>query len=263
MKMDEKIHLSDLSLAESIRETARWNEAGEIREQGDLLLTRGISRFPTTSVAMDLSKGQDHRAEETFERIRSFYRERKSAFSLHLRNHADGALEFICRRENMTLISDSPGMVLTEPCPDKTPPRNIDVRQVDSVSGVADFTSVIIESFASLGMPPTVGEKIFATPERLLQPHIRMVIARDEGKPVAAAMVIHSQGIAGIYWVGTVPAARGRGLGEACVGKVVNDAFLRGARLVVLQASKFGAPLYLRMGFETVTRYPWYMCLEK
>ena len=72
-----------------------------------------------------------------------------------------------------------------------------------------------------------------------------------------------SHGIAGIYWVGTVKAARGRGLAEYCVREVGNAAFARGARKVILQASQFGEPVYKRMGYREFTRYPWFICSTK
>jgi len=60
-----------------------------------------------------------------------------------------------------------------------------------------------------------------------------------------------------------VSGARGNGLAEACVRAVANVAFRRGAPVVVLQASKFGAPVYRRMGFTEITSYPWYMSFVK
>ncbi len=47
------------------------------------------------------------------------------------------------------------------------------------------------------------------------------------------------------------------------VSKVTNEAIRRGAALVVLQASKFGEPIYRRMGFKEFTQYPWYMYFNK
>ena len=262
MKTDDKIFLSDLNLAEYTREMTRWNLSGEIGEQNDLLLTKGSYLYPTTCVAMNLSCGTGDSAIETFNRIRSFYEERKSPFSIHLRKHADTSLEAVCRRQKLLPISDAPGMVADRPFPEKAAPEEIDIRHISDVAGIVDFAFVTRESYQSLGMPTHVGEQIFATPERLLRPHNDWVVAYDSGRPVSAAMALLSHGVAGLYWVGTLESARGKGFAEACVREVTNAAFHHGASLVVLQASKFGEPLYRRMGFEEVTRYPWYLCFD-
>ena len=72
-------------------------------------------------------------------------------------------------------------------------------------------------------------------------------------------MLLFSHGIAGLYWVGTVPESRGRGLGAAVTRTLANHAFERGARAVVLQASPAGEPVYRTLGFREITRYPWFV----
>ena len=258
MNLDDKILLSDLNLMEYTRETVRWHLAGEIVEQDDLLLTRGGCSFPTTCVAFSLRASSNTCADETFERIQSFYGERQSPFSVHMRRHADQNLEEVCRRNHLMQVSDAPGMVIESPLPEKAVPKGIDIRPVTDIAGISDFTLVTRESYLSLGMPEFVSEQIFATPSRMLKPHLSWVVAYDAGRPVSAAMTLFSHGIAGLYWVGTLMCHRGMGLAESCAGYLINEAFRRGASLVVLQASKFGAPLYQRMGFKEVTRYPWY-----
>jgi len=274
MKDEEILRLGDLNLAEYIREMARWNAAGEIVEANDLVLTHGPNRFPVTSVAMNLAPEQDEAGEDVFNRIKSFYRERKSGFSIHVRTHADCGLANICKREGLVQISNAAGMVLDGPLPpaagpdgpngpnEPNGPNGIDLRIVSDAAGVVDLAKVSSDSYQSLDLPPFVCKKIFAFPERLLTPHNCLVVAYDSGEPFSAAMVLLSHGIAGIYWVGTVQSARGRGLAEACVRRVTHEALRRGASLVVLQASKFGEPLYRRMGFREVTRYPYFLCFD-
>jgi ribosomal protein S18 acetylase RimI-like enzyme len=263
MNTEDVQHLSDLNLAEFIREMARWNAESEIFEQDDLVLTKGPGHSPITNVAMHLSKAKGHFDADTFDRIQSFYHGRKSGFGIHIRKHVDAELESICKHEKMLLISDSPGMVIDKPFSNKKMLEGIEVRHVTEVSSVVDFASVVIQSYQLLGMPTEVGEKIFASPERLLQPYNYLVVAYDVDHPVSAAMVIFSHSIAGIYWVGTVPSACGKGLAEACVSAITNEAFRRGVPFVVLQASKFGTPVYRRMGFSEFTKYPWYMYFTK
>jgi predicted GNAT family acetyltransferase len=76
-------------------------------------------------------------------------------------------------------------------------------------------------------------------------------------------MLLYSNSIAGIYWVGTTREARGKALAAACVATVANEALNRGISHVVLQASKFGEPVYRRLGFTEITRYLWYMYFRK
>ena len=264
MNTENILRLSDLNLAEFIREMARWNAAGEIWEQNDLVLTKGAGRNPITNCAMNLSPAHDASAgSDTFDRIQSFYCARQSGFSIYIRKHADQALEALCRQKDMHLISDAPGMMVDKQIPFKQLPQGMEIREITDAAGVIDFASVMMQSYVSLDMPPAIGEKIFASPERLLRPYNHLVVAYDTGRPVSAAMVIFSHSIAGIYWVGTVQNARGKGLAGACVSAVTNEALQRGAAFVVLQASKFGEPIYRRMGFQEFTRYPWYMRFYK
>ncbi len=86
---------------------------------------------------------------------------------------------------------------------------------------------------------------------------MRAVVARTAGRPVATAMVIVSDRVAGVQLVGTVPDARGRGLGELCTRWAVNAGFELGAEAAVLEASEMGEPIYRRMGFVEVSRYRW------
>jgi ribosomal protein S18 acetylase RimI-like enzyme len=137
--------------------------------------------------------------------------------------------------------------------------NNIEIRTITEAPGAADFASVAIDSYQSLGMRAEIGARIFATPERMLKPHIYMVVGYRDGIPSSCALALFSHSIAGVYWVGTASNARGIGLAEACTRAVTNMALERGASAVVLQASKYGEPIYRRMGFNEFTRYPWYM----
>ena len=65
--------------------------------------------------------------------------------------------------------------------------------------------------------------------------------------------------MASVQWVGTVPSARGLGLGALVTTWVTNLAFDRGASSVNLQASPMGEPVYLRLGYETIFHYSEYV----
>lgn len=75
---------------------------------------------------------------------------------------------------------------------------------------------------------------------------------------MAAGVTIHEQGVAGIYYMGVIPQARGRGLGGLCTRIATNAGFDLGAQIVILEASSSGELLYKRLGFNTITHYRWY-----
>jgi predicted acetyltransferase len=53
-----------------------------------------------------------------------------------------------------------------------------------------------------------------------------------------------------VAWVATLPAARGSGLATALMRQLLWDARRRGQRTATLQATRLGAPIYRRIGFE-------------
>jgi predicted GNAT family acetyltransferase len=62
-----------------------------------------------------------------------------------------------------------------------------------------------------------------------------------------------------VQWVGTVPAARGTGIGALVTVMVTNLAFAHGASSCSLQASPMGASVYHRLGYETMYHYEEYV----
>jgi len=259
MNKNDLILLADLNLGESMREIARWKADNEIVERDDLLLISGGDPTPMTNSAIRVGDRAFPPADEAMNQIRNYFRNRNLDYSIHLRRHLDSDLEDLCRSEKMIAISESPGMAIQEPIPVKDLPAGVTIKKIENPSGAFDFAAVAIASYQSLGMPKKTGKIMFETPERILRPSNHLVVAYLNEEPVSAAMIIFSHSIAGIYWVGTIESARKKGLGEACTAIVTNEAFRRGASLVVLQASPFGEPIYRRLGFQEFTRYPWYM----
>ena len=151
-------------------------------------------------------------------------------------------------------------MVMEDLVQDKPLPESVRLQQVSTEAMVRDFAEVAAQSFTTLGMPEDVGRSVFSEPSALLAPHLYLVVAYLEGKPASCALALLSHGISGIYYVGTIEAARGMGLAEHCTRAAGNAALKLGARCVVLQASVYGEPVYRRMGYKEFTRYPWFIC---
>ena len=105
-------------------------------------------------------------------------------------------------------------------------------------------------------MPPEVLSDLFDDTDAVLGDRsAHMVVARRAAQPVATAMIFESDGVASVQWVGTIPTARGTGLGALVTTAVTNLAFDRGATSCTLQASPMGAPVYQRLGYETLYDY--------
>jgi GNAT superfamily N-acetyltransferase len=90
---------------------------------------------------------------------------------------------------------------------------------------------------------------------RLSGPGWTHYLARLDEAPVAATSLLRAAGVAGIYNVATVPAARGRGVATALVAAALREARGGGYRAAVLQASEMGVPVYQRLGFRQVCTF--------
>jgi len=247
------LELCDANHAESCREVARWTAQGEICESGGLLLAAPVTRAPPFQYCLRVGPGQQPTPAELLARADAFFFARDRGYVVNLRAHADADLEAAAGARGLgELVAPLPVMVL-ERQPGGAAPGA--VRLVDSAAGIADFAAVAAQAYAPLGLAPSVTARIMGEPARMTGPGRRYAVAYQDGRPAAAAMLLLSHGIAGLYWVGTVPEARGRGLAEAVTRTLCEEAFAAGAPLVVLQASPQGRPVYARVGFREVSSY--------
>jgi hypothetical protein len=260
MDPDDLLRVADLNLAESFREMARWHARTEILERDSMLLTCGPDSFPALSFAMRAAADARPMAEEFLRVAKAFFAERKRAFSIRLRSHADADLVAACEALGLPCVADSPGMVLDAPLTAAAALKGVELRMVKQPQDAADYGRIVAEAYESAGLRKESALLQFALPDRLVSPHLVVAVAYVEGTPSSCAMGLLSHGIAGVYWVGTIPSARRLGLAELCTRAVGNEAFARGARRIVLQASAQGEPVYKAMGYREFTRYPWYLC---
>jgi ribosomal protein S18 acetylase RimI-like enzyme len=77
-------------------------------------------------------------------------------------------------------------------------------------------------------------------------------IASVDGQEAASVVSHDHQGDCSIWWVATVPEARGRGLAPGLMRRALADGRARGCDVSTLQATKLGRPVYERLGYRSL-----------
>src|SRR5262245_30979999 len=251
------LELSDLNYAEALRDLSR-RAGGVVHDEDGLMLYASPHPLPVMTNGAFRTEARLS-ASEVLDRAREFFARHERGFTVHVRAHADGDLRAAAEAAGLLLMGDLPGMVLDHRLPDVVVPPGVVLRRVETEEDAVAFGAVMGGAYATYGMPTDVAPMTVGRLGVLRAPHIVTYLASVEGQPAAGAMTIVTHGVAGIYWVGTLPFARGRGLAELCTRAAGNAGFDLGGRVAVLQASVMGEPVYRRMGYVEVTRYPFFV----
>jgi hypothetical protein len=259
---DVLARLGHLNYVEFGRESCRWSAGSVTREEDGVVLLATGSSFPV------LGNGiyrVDDRASaiQVLDAADRWFAELGRGYTVMVRDtDVDRELEREARARGMVELLAMPEMVCRRRLEERPVPNGAALGWVEDVAAIADFAAVSSAAYEALGLPSDVTKELLTASPRFLEPHVHAVVAYLDDSPVAAAMTVLSHGIAGVYWVGTIEAARGSGLGEAVTRAVTNRAFDRGALVNTLQASPMGEPVYRRMGYETLYGYRGLVHLE-
>ncbi len=258
MDRDELLAAGDHNLASTMRLYATTAPGAELEEDGCVLLYSTSRTWPGPyhNGAMRLDRSLD--PDEVLARAAAFFSGRPG-YCVWIAAHADADLERSALRRGYASISPlgAPRLALDHPLDGGVVPPDVTLDEVTDDDGRLDYLAVTVDAYADSFLPRDAAEAQLASLAAVRGPDVRAVVARRGGRPVATAMVVASGAVAGIQLVGTIPAARGRGLGELCTRWAVAAGFELGARAIVLEASEAGEPLYLRLGFVEVSRYRW------
>lgn len=259
MDRGELLAAGDRNLAATLRHFARAAPGAASNFDGRLLLVSMSASWPgpyhNAALRLDASLAPD----EVLSRAKEFFSDRCAGYCVWIAGHADSDLEERALAVGYAQISPggAPRMAIEHPLDPGDPPPGVVLEEVVDDSGKADYLEVTVDAYRDSFLPRDAAEAQLGTLKALCAPRVRAVVAREKGRPVAAAMTVLSDRVSGIQFVGTVFGERGRGLGELCTRWAVNAGFELGATACVLEASDQGEPLYLRLGFVEVSRYRW------
>lgn len=263
MNETELLRLADCNLAEFCREHARWLPPFKLEERPYALFVASGTRFPAghANCVFPLESGLIA-ASQLLDEARSHFSALGRGFSVYTPAHHGSELARACESMQWPRLSDAPGMVLVDRVRTFEAPAGVELRAVRGEREAQDFISVSAQAYETVGLPNAVARKLLSQHARWLNPYLHVEVAYEAEQPVAAAMLLFSHGIAGVYWVGTIAEARGRGHASRLMSNISNRALDAGARCVILQATPFGEPVYRKLGYREFTRYPWYLATQ-
>ena len=154
----------------------------------------------------------------------------------------------------------APGMAValgTLPAAAPTPPG----LTVDQVAGSAALRAWIDTLVGANPLPADVARVLHGLhTQHGYRPHpaVHYFLGRLDGAPVATSLLFYSAGVAGLYCVATVPAARRQGIGAAVTLAPLLAARAAGYRRGVLQSSGMGLGVYRALGFREAGRFSLY-----
>jgi ribosomal protein S18 acetylase RimI-like enzyme len=263
------LELCRLNLIEFARESARWSGGCVVESAGILTYSVRAARAPLLAGVHRVDPRAN--AEEVVRRGLALSRSTGRAWSIWARaaDPAERDLISAASAAGLKAWPHVPAMVLLTPSDPQLELQDVSVRPADpqlelqdvsirpasTAQDIEDFWQVNQSAFRDSGYADEL-PALFGDAQLMLAPHIGVAVARDrEARPVGAALALLSHGVAGVYWVGTVPSARRAGIGSACTASVVRSAFASGARAIFLHASSSGYGVYRDLGFEDLTQY--------
>jgi GNAT superfamily N-acetyltransferase len=96
--------------------------------------------------------------------------------------------------------------------------------------------------------PGTFARGLGSPPEDLM----RFYRVRLDGEPACVVGTLDLDGDCGVYWVATLPEARGRGFTSRLMHVALEHGRERGCDISTLQATKLGRPVYEALGYREI-----------
>lgn len=247
--------LADQNLAQAVRIHARWQPAGRLLELNGVLLHQGTLPLPLPHQNCVIRLDPSVPPELVLKQAEAFFGGQANPYAVITMSRQDLDLDAALDAAGFNAQADLPAMLTDAPLAMPRIPADWRIDLLTQAEELADFVHVCAKAYATLGLPEVFTPGFFVDTAGLMAQDVSIALARrQDGLVGAAAMALHTGHVAGIYWVGTLPEARGHGLAAACMAAVTNLALEGGAHGVTLQATHMGEPTYRRLGFREYGR---------
>ena len=127
-------------------------------------------------------------------------------------------------------------------------PEGMEIKEVLNLEELKIWTDILVKSFE---FPEIIQSyKKYFINAGLESPNSHYYLGFLNGNPVATGVLFEGEGAAGLFYIGTLPEVRRRGIALAMVNYLLNHAKTKGYHISVLQASEMGYPVYKKIGFK-------------
>ena len=127
-------------------------------------------------------------------------------------------------------------------------PEDMEIKEILNLEDLKIWADVLVESFEFPKIAVSY-KKYFIKPG-IKNLNFQYYLGILNGKPVASAVLFEGEGAAGLFYIGTIPEARRKGIALAMVYYLLNEAKNKGYNISILNASELGYPLYKKIGFK-------------
>lgn len=246
---------ADQNLAQVARIHHRWQPGARLMDDNGLLCHLGTVPIPAPFQNCMIRTDTALSATQALERAQTFFGGANNPFAVLTNQRCDQDLELVLAQQGFVRQTHLPAMLAEQMLTEPATAVSWRLREADTTADVAAFANISAQAYESLGLPAFLTPAYFMDQQAMLTQDVSIVLAVDpDGQAAAAAMALHTGEVAGLYWVGTLPSARGAGLAAACTARATNLALARGARAVTLQASHMGEAIYCRLGYREYSR---------
>lgn len=152
--------------------------------------------------------------------------------------------------QGLKYLSEFPGMAIDlSNLPSRSCPTDLEIIRVEDRTALESWLRIGAVGF---DIPVELVEDLLPLEESLgfQSDQYTRYLALWQKTPVAISALYLDAGVAGIYFVATLPEARGKGFATCLVQTALEDAQKLGYQVAILQASAMGKNVYQRIGFQ-------------